>query len=128
MIERLARVNHVLLDKTGTLTTGRPKIGEIAISGASKEETILSIALGLELKSNHPYALSLQDYCEEKGISSSKITGLKDVNAGIEGKYRDQYIAIMRPDIALEKVGKFPKKIGDVINQADKNGHGQHPR
>ena len=124
VIERLARVNHVLLDKTGTLTTGRPKIGEIAISGASKEETILSIALGLELKSNHPYALSLQDYCEEKGISSSKITGLKDVNAGIEGKYRDQYIAIMRPDIALEKVGKFPKKIGDVINQADKNGHG----
>ena len=76
------------------------------------------------MKSNHPYALSLQDYCEEKGISSSKITGLKDVNAGIEGKYRDQYIAIMRPDIALEKVGKFPKKIGDVVNQADKDGHG----
>ena len=124
VIERLAKVNHVLLDKTGTLTTGRPKIGEIAISGSSKEETVLSLALGLELKSNHPYALSLQDHCEEKGISSSKITGLKDVNAGIEGKYGDHYVAIMRPDVALEKVGKFPKKIDDVIKQADKKGHG----
>ena len=124
VIERLAKVNHVLLDKTGTLTTGRPKIGEISISGSSKEETILAMALGLELKSNHPYALSLQDLCEEKGLKPSSITNLKDVNAGIEGKFKDQYVAIMRPDVALEKVGKFPAKLQSTVDEANKLGHG----
>ena len=124
VIERLAKVNHVLLDKTGTLTTGRPKIGEISISGSSKEETILAMALGLELKSNHPYALSLQDLCEEKGLKPSSITNLKDVNAGIEGKFKDQYVAIMRPDIALEKIGKFPAKLQSTVDVANKLGHG----
>lgn len=124
VIERLAKVNHVLLDKTGTLTTGRPKIGEISISGSSKEETILAMALGLELKSNHPYALSLQDLCEEKGLKPSSITNLKDVNAGIEGKLKDQYVAIMRPDVALEKVGKFPAKLQSTVDVANKLGHG----
>lgn len=124
VIERLAKVNHVLLDKTGTLTTGRPKIGEITISGSSKEETILGMALGLESKSNHPYALSLQDICEQKEVKPSAIENLKDVNAGIEGIFKDQYVAIMRPDVAIAKVGKFPAKIQNTVDEANKLGHG----
>ena len=80
------------------------------------------MALGLELKSNHPYALSLQDLCEEKGLKPSSITNLKDVNAGIEGKFKDQYVAIMRP--GLEKLANSAAKLQSTVDEANKLGHG----
>lgn len=57
-LENLHRVNTVVLDKTGTLTTGRPTVTDIFV-GDSTQQTLLQIAAALEEKSEHPFAKAI---------------------------------------------------------------------
>ena len=59
VIEAAAGIQLALLDKTGTLTSGRPRLVAIAVAGDETEESALRIAAGLEQRSNHPYAKTL---------------------------------------------------------------------
>lgn len=61
-LERLHKVNTVVLDKTGTLTTGKPAVTDIMPNGIS-EEQLLRIAISLEAYSEHPFAQAILDYC-----------------------------------------------------------------
>ena len=54
VLERLSKVNHVLLDKTGTLTSGKPKIGQVVTAKGKRRDSAIKIAAGLEARSNHP--------------------------------------------------------------------------
>ena len=65
-MERLAKVDHVLLDKTGTLTSGRPTIGAITVAKGRRRDTAIRLAGGLEVASSHPYALAVGDLLEEE--------------------------------------------------------------
>ncbi len=60
-LENLCRVDTVVLDKTGTLTTGRPEVTQILPSGISADE-LLAIAAALEVKSEHPFAKAILAY------------------------------------------------------------------
>ena len=53
-LERMAHVNHILLDKTGTLTSGKPKIGTIVLGKGRRMKSALQVMMGLEARSNHP--------------------------------------------------------------------------
>src|SRR5262249_34871928 len=58
-IERLARMRAVALDKTGTLTIGRPRVQEVRAIGWSDADQLLAIAAGLEQESTHPIAAAI---------------------------------------------------------------------
>ena len=58
-LETLARASHIILDKTGTLTTGRLQLQDIQLQGSLDEEACLRIAAALELASEHPVARAL---------------------------------------------------------------------
>ena len=60
-LQRLSTVNCVLLDKTATLTVGKPSVCDVETFGRDEEE-ILSIASGIEKHSNHPLAKCVVDY------------------------------------------------------------------
>ena len=57
-LENLHRVDTVVLDKTGTLTTGRPAVTDVLPAGAGKDE-LMRIAASLESKSEHPFAKAI---------------------------------------------------------------------
>lgn len=59
-LENLHSINTVVLDKTGTLTTGKPTVTEILPSGMT-EESLLTIAVSLEARSEHPYAKAIME-------------------------------------------------------------------
>mgnify|MGYP005923564849 CR=1 FL=1 len=70
-LENLHRVDTVVLDKTGTLTTGRPAVTDVLPQAASKE-ALLRIAASLESKSEHPFAKAIlaavkMDFPEPEG-------------------------------------------------------------
>ncbi|MFK7857600.1 MAG: heavy metal translocating P-type ATPase [Granulosicoccus sp.] len=61
-LETLSRVTDVVFDKTGTLTQGKPSLVSFVCADGMNEDTILNIAVAMEIGSTHPYANALRDY------------------------------------------------------------------
>jgi len=68
-LERLAHLDAVVLDKTGTLTVGRPVLQTIHTTASHSEEDLLRMAAAAEERSNHPLAHAIVDYSRERGLT-----------------------------------------------------------
>ena len=96
-IEGLARVDTVMLDKTGTLTVGRPTITGIEVEGELTAERALAIAAALEAHSQHPLAVAFRDTAS--GLVCSDARELP--GQGIEGSIDGQRWRIGKPGVTL---------------------------
>lgn len=85
-LEQAGKVKTVVLDKTGTITSGHPKVTEvIADKNVSKEE-LLKIAYSIEKKSEHPLAEAIVQYGNEIGICEYQVDNFKNIpGSGLEG-------------------------------------------
>lgn len=73
-LEEAGKMQIVALDKTGTITSGEPKVTDIiSIKGVSKQE-LLTAAYALEKKSEHPLARAVLSYAEEEKIKASEVS------------------------------------------------------
>lgn len=70
-LENLHRVDTVVLDKTGTLTTGKPAVTDI-LPGAVDDKTLLHIAAALEAKSEHPFAKAILEKAENASYKAAE--------------------------------------------------------
>ena len=89
-LERLANVNAIALDKTGTLTVGRPVLESVHVLGNFDEPTLLRMAAAAEERSNHPLAAAIVDHTRAAGItrnaaSDVQIVPGRGVSARIDG-------------------------------------------
>lgn len=90
-LEETGRVNTVVLDKTGTITLGQPKVTDIIPAENISEEQLLSFAYSLEVKSEHPLARAITKKGEEMQITSTEVENFKalsgnGVTAELNGK------------------------------------------
>jgi heavy metal translocating P-type ATPase len=69
-LQKLADINTVILDKTGTLTLGRPEISEVKGFNGTPDHIVLALAAGAERHSEHPVARAVLKRAEEQGIQS----------------------------------------------------------
>lgn len=81
-LEKLHQVNTVVLDKTGTITKGKPSLVRIQNLSEFDDNKLVSIIATLEKKSEHPIAHAILSYAQEKRVSLSKA----DAFVGIRGK------------------------------------------
>lgn len=70
-IEAPGRLQAIALDKTGTLTEGRPKVQQVIPLGTHSESTVLQVAAALEARSTHPLAMAIVSEASRRGISSN---------------------------------------------------------
>lgn len=124
ILERLSKVNHVLLDKTGTLTSGKPTIGEITLAKGRQRKNTLAIAGGLEKRSSHPYAVAVLEYLESENIQPSSVAGITDIEAGVKGISSGKEVSFIRADLAKKLNIEVSDKIQQAIAQSSKKGHG----
>ena len=76
-LEETGKVSIVALDKTGTITSGQPRVTDIIpVKGVSEEE-LLSLAYSLEIKSEHPLARAIVRNAEERGIAAQESADFK---------------------------------------------------
>ena len=122
VLERIAKVNLALLDKTGTLTEGRPQITQIVSTKGSKMKTIIGISSGLELSSNHPYASAIIDKSNEENIQPYKIQNLIDGEGGITGKYNGENVAIGNLNWIKKQGYKIPKELLEKLEHIEATG------
>lgn len=71
-LEQLSKIQVVVMDKTGTLTQGKPKITEIETAGGFDKEEALSLIAATEAKSNHPLSTAILDEIERRKIALPK--------------------------------------------------------
>lgn len=74
-LEEAGKANVVALDKTGTITLGKPQVTDIVTANGVEEEELLKLALSIELKSEHPLAKAVVEYCS--AISEGEGAGIE---------------------------------------------------
>ena len=73
-LEQAGRADIVVMDKTGTITTGHPRVTDVAEANGVDEKRLLSVAAALEAKSEHPLAMAVMDYAGMKGVKAPSTT------------------------------------------------------
>ena len=89
-LEKLHKVNTVVVDKTGTITKGKPTLVDIQNFSNLKDDELVSILASLEKKSEHPIAHAIVSYAQEKNISISDVSNFEGIQGkGLKGKIKD---------------------------------------
>lgn len=90
-IEAGAKIDTVLLDKTGTITEGKPKVTQIDALLLQNENEILKISASLEKLSEHPLANAVLEKAKEAGLELLSVQDFKNsIGKGISGKINDK--------------------------------------
>jgi Cu+-exporting ATPase len=82
VLERVRRLDAIILDKTGTLTEGRPQLAELRTLGALSRDEVLRIAAAAESGSEHPLSRAIVDAAVEAEMSLSEAINFEAVTAG----------------------------------------------
>jgi Cu+-exporting ATPase len=86
-LERLAGVGTIVVDKTGTLTEGKPKLTGVETAGGSDKNETLRLAASLEAGSEHPLAAAILRGAEERGLKPEKVESFEAVTGqGVQGR------------------------------------------
>ncbi|HEU5133755.1 MAG TPA: copper-translocating P-type ATPase [Steroidobacteraceae bacterium] len=94
-IESLRDLDTLVVDKTGTLTIGRPEIRRVLTVGAHNEAEILQLAAGLEKHSEHPLALAIVAGAAARALTTADIIDFESMTGkGVSGKAGDHVIAL----------------------------------
>ncbi|MGK7294857.1 MAG: copper-transporting P-type ATPase [Candidatus Wenzhouxiangella sp. M2_3B_020] len=94
-IQTLRRVDTLVVDKTGTLTEGRPRLQDVVAAGGFDEEQVLGLAATLERGSEHPLAAAIVQGAEERGVAIDRYTDFESVTGkGVKGRVGDRRVAL----------------------------------
>ncbi len=94
-LERMARVDTLVVDKTGTLTEGRPVLTDVAAFGAFDDSEVLTLAAALEKGSEHPLAEAIVAGAESRGITFSDAADFEAITGkGVCGKVDGKAVAL----------------------------------
>ena len=91
-LERMEKVDTLVVDKTGTLTEGKPKVTAIIPAAGFSESEVLPLAASLERSSEHPLAAAIVTAAQESGASTQEPTDFASVTGkGVTGKIDDRF-------------------------------------
>ncbi|MER9949651.1 heavy metal translocating P-type ATPase [Mesorhizobium sp. M0047] len=106
-LERFASVDTLIVDKTGTLTEGRPKLTDVVAAKGFSEDELLALAAGLEKGSEHPLAEAIVEGAAARGVAVADASGFeaatgKGVSGTVSGKKVALGNAAMMADLGID--------------------------
>ena len=121
-IEEMGRVKTVVLDKTGTLTVGEPRVTDVICGDGVKESELISLAYSIEKKSEHPLSFAVVKYAEENGAA---LLDTDDFDAltgrGVYGKIDGKEAYALSFSEAYGMLGDaLPVKLGERLAEEGK--------
>jgi heavy metal translocating P-type ATPase len=94
-LERMERIDTLVVDKTGTLTQGRPDVVAVIPAAGVVEEEVLRLAAGLERPSQHPLAEAVVRAAEKRGIVVPSVEGFDaPIGRGVTGTVEGRQVAV----------------------------------
>jgi len=101
VLEILGKVTAVALDKTGTLTEGRPKVTDIVTFGGASERDVLEDAAALDATSSHPIAKAIVARARAEGLEVTPAVGVMALGGkGVKGRFRRRALWLGSPKAA----------------------------
>ena len=94
-LERFEKIDTLVVDKTGTLTEGKPRVVAVIAAEGFDEATILSLGASLERSSEHPLAAAIVGSAKERGLPLPDVADFGSVTGkGVTGKIGSRYVAV----------------------------------
>ncbi len=94
-IERTEKVTHLVTDKTGTLTAGKPKITDMVPAAELDDKKLLQLAASIEQQSEHPLARAIVDAAKEKEIQLESVDAFESTTGGgVQGKIQGDLVRV----------------------------------
>ena len=111
-LERLEKVDTLVVDKTGTLTEGKPSLSEIVALPPYSEDDVLRLAASLEQGSEHPLAAAIVAAARDRGLSLVPVSDFKSLTGrGIEGSVEGRRLLLGNAALISERLGSTPSSL-----------------
>jgi Cu+-exporting ATPase len=95
VLERFEKVDTLVVDKTGTLTEGKPRVTEIIPTGALDESSVLAFAAGMERSSEHPLAGALLAAAAQRRVALENVANFASITGkGVTGSIGGRRVAV----------------------------------
>ncbi|MFE6598139.1 heavy metal translocating P-type ATPase [Streptomyces albidoflavus] len=123
VLENTRRVDTVVLDKTGTLTTGRMELTEVLPADGTGETELLRLAGALEHASEHPVARAVASAAEERHGPLPPVSGFASTSGlGVRGTVEGRQVAAGRPRLLAEAGMALPEELERALAAAEARG------
>lgn len=111
-IEKTEKITHVLTDKTGTLTEGKPRVTAVELAHGVEDKDLLVVAGSLERPSEHPLARAILDYAKEKQVGLKDVENFDSVTGGgVKGKLDNKEVYLGKQKFVAGLVDTVPQAL-----------------
>lgn len=118
-IEITEKIDTLVMDKTGTLTVGKPRVTGFVISRDLQENEVLAAAASLEALSEHPLARAIIDHAREKNLAIQPVTGFESTTGGgISGTLDGQIWHVGKQAFIVSQGAALPETLTKSAGQS----------
>ena len=122
-LQSASTLSHLVVDKTGTLTVGRPSVGEILAQGENDPTQILQLAASLEQGSEHPLAEAVLRSADEKGLAQMPVGNFRALpGRGVEGEIEGRRLLLGNLALLQERGVSIPGELKKAAERAAGQG------
>jgi Cu+-exporting ATPase len=121
-MERLEKVDTLIVDKTGTLTEGKPCLTRVVVTNSTSEEQLLSLAASVEQQSEHPLAASIVHGAQDRHVTLAKVTDFQSTTGGgVIGKVDGREVLVGKAQFlraqSVNEIKPLETKAGELQEQ-----------
>lgn len=121
-LEETGRIQIVALDKTGTITQGKPKVTDIVPLGCTEEE-LMTVACSLESNSEHPLAKAITEYGAKNNVAAMPVSDFKAITGnGLSANMGDDELIGGAFKFISSKIDNMPSDVGQKANELASQG------
>merc|ERR1712093_233782 len=121
-LQTASKISVMILDKTGTITEGTPKVTDIILANFSDEKTVLQLAASLENGSEHPLAMAIVESAHDQGIELLKTEEFNAITGmGVEGRCEGKALLFGNSKLMASKgvgIGNYSEKAQTLAKDA----------
>ncbi len=119
-LERLEKVDTLVVDKTGTLTEGKPKLQSLVTISGFAEAEMLQLAASVEKGSEHPLASAIVAGAHEKGLTIGEVQEFRSqTGEGVKGKVQGKIVALGNRSFLERDMGIASSELSNLNKQAE---------
>lgn len=122
-LEIMNKIDYLIIDKTGTVTEGKPSVEKIVSAQSSSNEEVLQLSSSLNQHSEHPLAKANVDFAKKENINLKEVTDFEAVTGkGVIGKIDHKTIGLGTPKLMDELQADIPTELKKQADQEQAKG------